>query len=64
MKKKKITLEVPKTLLNKAMKATGEGITLTVKKALEAIIRNQAYEDLRKLRGKVKFSYNYKALRN
>lgn len=64
MKNQKITLQVPKNLLNEAMKATGEGITQTIKKGLEILAAHQAYEELRKYRGKVKFSYNYKALRD
>jgi hypothetical protein len=52
----KITLEVPQDLLEKAQRATGSGITQTVRAGLELIAASQAYARLRELRGKVRFS--------
>lgn len=60
---KKITIEVPQTLLKKAREATGKGITATIRQGLELVAASRAYEGLRKLRGKVKFSINLKKLR-
>jgi hypothetical protein len=60
---RKITLFVPEELLEKAQKSTKKGITETVRKGLELVAASQAYEDLRKMRGKVKFSIDVSRLR-
>lgn len=52
----KITVEVPPELLEKARRASGAGITETVRTALQLLAASQAYSDLRQLRGKVRFS--------
>jgi hypothetical protein len=53
---RKITIEVPPDLLDKAQKATGAGITQTVRTGLQLVAASQAYAQLRQLRGKVPFS--------
>ena len=53
---RKITVEVPAELLEKAQHATGAGITQTVRSGLELVAASQAYARLRQLRGKVRFS--------
>ena len=53
---RKITIEVPPDLLDKAQKATGAGITQTVRTGLQLVAASQAYAELRQLRGKVRFS--------
>lgn len=60
---RKITLEIPQDLLRKAQKSTGEGVTATVRRGLELLAASTAYEELRKLRGQVKFSIKLKELR-
>jgi hypothetical protein len=60
---KKITIQVPENLLRRAQKATGLGITPTVKQGLELLAASESYEKLRRLRGKVKFSIDLQALR-
>jgi len=60
---KKITIQIPDDLLKRAMKSTGEGITPTIRRGLELLAASQAYEELRKFRGKYKFSINLKELR-
>jgi len=60
---KKITIQVPGSLLRKAQNATGKGITPTVKQGLELLVASKSYEKLRKLRGKVNFSIDLKTLR-
>lgn len=55
-KKRKITAEVPQALLEKAQKATGTGISETVRTALSLVAASQTYERLPALRGKVRFS--------
>lgn len=60
---RKITLEIPQDLLRKAQRSTGEGVTATVRRGLELLAASTAYEELRKLRGRVKFSVKLKELR-
>jgi post-segregation antitoxin (ccd killing protein) len=54
--KRKITIEVPVELLQKAQQATGVGITQTIRTGLQLVAASQAYDRLRQLRGKVRFS--------
>ncbi len=60
---RKITVEVPADLLRKAQESTGAGLTATIRRGLELVAASRAYEDLRRLRGRVKFSVNWKRLR-
>jgi hypothetical protein len=53
---RKITIEVPPDLLEKAQRASGSGITQTVRTGLQLVAASHAYARLRQLRGKVKFS--------
>jgi hypothetical protein len=53
---KKITVEVPADLLEKAQQATGVGITQTIRTGLQLAAASQAYARLRELRGTVRFS--------
>jgi len=53
---RKITVEVPADLLEKAQRASGEGVTGTVRTGLQLVAASQAYATLRQLRGKVRFS--------
>jgi hypothetical protein len=61
---RKITLELSEDLLRKAQKSTGEGVTATVRRGLELLAASTAYAELRKLRGRVKFSIKLKELRD
>ena len=60
---KKLTILVPQDLLRKAQRATKTGATPTVRKGLEILAAQDAYEGLRKLRGKVKFGLTWQELR-
>jgi len=53
---RKITVEVPADLLEKAQRASGEGVTGTVRTGLQLVAASHAYARLRQLRGKVRFS--------
>ena len=53
---RKITVEVPPELLEKAQRAIGAGITETVRTGLKLVAATQTYARLRELRGKVRFS--------
>ncbi|MGH9325597.1 MAG: hypothetical protein ACRD2B_02745 [Terriglobia bacterium] len=60
---RKITLEVPPELLQKAQRASGMGITQTVRTGLELVAASQAYARLRQLRGKVRFTRTWAELK-
>ena len=53
---RKITVEVPPELLDKAQQASGTGITQTVRTGLQLVAASRTYARLRQLRGKVRFS--------
>jgi hypothetical protein len=53
---RKITVEVPADLLEKAQQASGGGITQTIRTGLQLVAASRAYARLRQLRGKVRFS--------
>jgi hypothetical protein len=53
---RKITVEIPPQLLDKAQRASGTGITQTVRTGLQLVAASQTYAKLRGLRGKVRFS--------
>jgi hypothetical protein len=61
---RKITVEVPEELLEKAQKAIGAGITQTVRAGLTLVAASQTYGRLRKLRGKVRFSRTLSELKS
>lgn len=60
---RKITIHVPAELLRRAQEATGEGITPTIRKALELVAASSAFEEVRRLRGKVPLDIDLKKLR-
>jgi hypothetical protein len=53
---KKVTIEVPEELLDKAQQATGSGITQTIRTGLQLLAASRAYADLRQARGTFQFS--------
>ncbi len=59
----KITAHLPKDLLESAQKASGKGITETLRAALQSYTRAQAYEGLLALRGKVDLGLTAKDLK-
>lgn len=60
---RKITVQVSDELLEKAQAFTGEGVTQTVTAGLKHLASIRAQQELRKLRGKVKFGVDLMALR-
>jgi hypothetical protein len=56
MAARKITVEIPVDLLEKAQRASGTGITQTVRAGLQLIAATRTYDRLRQFRGKVRFS--------
>jgi hypothetical protein len=60
---RKVTVVLPEKLLADAERATGLGTTSTIRRGLELVAAARAYESLRGLRGKVRFSLDLAALR-
>ena len=60
---RKITIQLPVDLVRKAQKSTGEGVTATIRRGLELVAAGEAQEGLRRLRGQVAFSIDWKKLR-
>lgn len=60
---RKITVEVPEELLERALASSGEGITRTVRRGLTLVAAGRAYDELRRLRGKLKLGINLESLR-
>ena len=53
---RKITVEIPPELLDKAQEVSGTGITQTVRTGLQLVAASNTYAKLRALRGKVLLS--------
>ena len=53
---RKITVEVPLNLLEKAQRASGTGVTQTVRAGLQLVAASRTYARLRRLRGNVRFT--------
>lgn len=60
---RKITVKVPRELLEKAQRATGADITQTVRTGLQLVAASRTYARLRQLRGKVHFSLTLAGLK-
>lgn len=60
---RKITAFVPAKLLESAQAYTGEGVTETLRQALEKLSHQAFYERLKALKGKVKFDIDLDELR-
>lgn len=60
---KKITVLLPEDLLERALKASGEGITPTLRKGLELVAAKDTYKGLLKLKGKFDLKMNLDDLR-
>jgi hypothetical protein len=63
METRKITVEIPKTLLEKAQQASGAGITQTVRTGLQLLAASEVYDRLLQMRGKVRFSRTFEELK-
>jgi hypothetical protein len=63
MATQKITVHVDQALLQRARKRTGKGVSDTIREGLTLVAAGAAYQKLRALRGRVKFSVDVRALR-
>jgi hypothetical protein len=62
-RQRKITIYVPENLLVSAQKATGAGVTETVREGLKKLASVRAQRELLALRGKVKFSMTWEEMK-
>ncbi len=53
---KKITIEVNEELLKEAQAQTGRGVSETVRRGLQLLAAAYSFQQLRNMKGKVKFS--------
>jgi hypothetical protein len=60
---RKVTVMLPKDLVERATKATGVGLTPTIRKGLESVVLAGAYRSIRERRGKVHLTINVDELR-
>ena len=60
---KKLTIQVPEELLERATAASRQGITPTIRRGLELMAASGAYAKLRRLKGKVKLHIKLAELR-
>jgi len=60
---RKITVQVPERDLEKAQEFTGQGVTETVRAALQKLAQAQAQQEFRKLRGTFRFTIDLDELR-
>ena len=61
---RKITVEVPADLLARAQRASGTGVTHTVRTGLSLVAASQAYARLRQWRGQVRFTRSLAQLKS
>ena len=60
---RKVTVMLPKDLVERATKASGLGLTPTIRKGLESVVVAGAYQRIRERRGKVHLTINVDELR-
>ncbi|MGA9057102.1 MAG: hypothetical protein WB763_11380 [Terriglobia bacterium] len=60
---RKLTILIPEDLLRRAQKTTQTGVTPTVRRGLQILAAQEAYQALRKMRGKVKFGLTWQEMR-
>ncbi len=63
MMTQKVTVHVDQALLRRARGRTGKGVSATIRQGLTLVAAGAAYERLRALRGRVRFSVDLQALR-
>ena len=60
---RKVNMNLPAQLIERAMEATGASLTETTRQALEAFARRKAIQELLDLQGKIKFSMTWQELK-
>jgi hypothetical protein len=60
---RKVTVQLPADLLDRAQRSSGKNLTATICQGLRLVAAGPAYEGLRRLKGKVRFSIDLETLR-
>src|SRR5205814_1274455 len=60
---RRVTVQLPVDLLDRAQRSSGKSLTDTIRKGLELVAVGAVYDELRSLRGKVSFSVEWRKLR-
>jgi hypothetical protein len=60
---KKLTIMIPEDLLRRARRATRTGITPTVRQGLEILAKQDVYDEMLRMKGKIKFGMTWQELR-
>lgn len=60
---RKITVHLPDTLVDQALKATGESLTETLRQGLRLVAARSVYDEILNLQGKLNFGIDLKKLR-
>ena len=60
---RKVTVKIFHDLLRKAQRASGKGITQTVRTGLQLLAASQAYDHLLQSQGKIRFSRTWQELK-
>lgn len=63
MTARKVTVQLPADLLDRAQRATGQGITETLRQGLRLVAAGDTFRRVAKLRGTVNFSLDLAQLR-
>jgi hypothetical protein len=58
-----VTVQLPAELLDRAQRSSGQNLTATICQGLRLVAAGPAYEGLRRLKGKVRFSIDLSRLR-
>jgi len=61
---RKVTVRLPVSAIESAMRATGQGLTLTLIEGLREVERRGKRTALRKMRGKVRFNLSLEETRH
>ena len=61
---RKVTVEISEELLARAQKASGTGITQTIRTGLQLVAAAETYDALRRMRGKFRFSRSLAQLKS
>jgi hypothetical protein len=60
---RKVTVLLPADLVDRAQRSSGKNLTATMCQGLKLVAAGPAYEGLRRLKGKVRFSIDLRSLR-
>jgi hypothetical protein len=60
---RKITVQLPADLVDRAQKASGQSLTETIRQGLRLVAAGETFRQVAKLRGAVKFSVDLARLR-